>query len=152
MTATLLLVLLNVTDAGACEAMVQQRGDQAMGFSHARTTHHFALSREGGTIAAEAKDPNDMASLEAIRSHMRHIAAAFSAGNFEMPMFIHDRTPPGVPAMKRLKAEIEYVAEETGRGALVRVRTRNPEALEALHQFLKFQIADHATGDSVAVH
>jgi hypothetical protein len=131
--------------------MVDARGDQAMGFSHAKTTHHFALSSTGGSIFAEAMDSGDVASRNAIRSHMRHIASAFSAGDFAMPMFIHDRTPPGVPTMKRLKDRITYTEEDTAKGARVVVRTTDPEALEAVHAFLTFQIEDHHTGDSTAV-
>jgi hypothetical protein len=152
MTSVILLALLSSGDAaGSCDMVVQRRGDQAMGFSHARTSHHFVLTKDGGTISADANDPGDASSRDAIRSHMRHIASAFAAGDFEMPMFIHGRTPPGIPTMKRLQREISFLTEETERGARVVVRTRNQNALEAVHEFLRFQIADHATGDSVEV-
>jgi len=151
MTLFILAVLLGAADAGGCEGMVEARGDQAMGFSHARTAHHFTLTGSGGTILAEARSPSDSASRDAIRTHIRHIAAAFAAGNFEMPMFIHGRTPPGVPAMKRLKDRISYSARDTDRGAEVVVETSDHEALEAVHQFLQFQIEDHHTGDSLEV-
>ena len=82
---------------------------------------------------------------------MTHIAGAFSNGNFEMPMFIHGQVPPGVPTMKRLHAQITYVVEDTERGARVVIRTTNPDALKAIHSFLKFQISDHRTGDSTAL-
>jgi hypothetical protein len=49
--------------------------------------------------------------------------------------------------MQRLKGEITYKYEKTERGGRVRITTQNPEALEAIHDFLKFQIADHKTGD-----
>ena len=148
---TLVMVLLMAgADAGHADPGVERRGDQTMGFSHDRTTHHFALTGNGGTIAADVKDPGDTTSLEAIRSHMRHIASAFSAGNFEMPMFIHGKTPPGVETMRRLKGDIVYRAEDTSLGGRVVIQTRNDAAREAIHEFLKFQIEDHATGDSLA--
>lgn len=75
----------------------------------------------------------------------------FAEGNFKAPMLIHARTPPGVPAMERLKAEIRYEYEETERGARVNIMTRNAEALAAVHEFLRFQIKDHETGDSAEV-
>jgi hypothetical protein len=131
---------------------VQTRGDQAMGFSHAMTTHHFLLTKDGGVIEAEADNPNDKASRDAIRQHMQHIAQLFSDGDFNAPMFIHGQTPPGVPTMKRLKDQITYRAQPTERGAEVRITTANPEALEAVHQFLMFQIRDHHTKDSIEVH
>jgi hypothetical protein len=135
----------------AHEAAVDRRGDHAMGFSHERTLHHFSLTRSGGTISAECKDPKDVASRAAIVRHFHHIAIAFKNGHFEMPMFVHDRVPPGVPEMKRLARDIEYAVEEMPAGARIVVTTRNAEALTAIHQFLKFQIEDHRTGDSVEV-
>jgi hypothetical protein len=36
-------------------------------------------------------------------------------------------------------------------GGLVRLRTENAEALAAIHEFLRFQIKDHQTGDSLEV-
>jgi len=131
---------------------VQTRGDQAMGFSHEMTTHHFLLTKDGGVIEAEANDPNDKAGRDAIQMHMQHIAKLFSEGDFHAPMFIHAQTPPGVPTMQRLKDQITYRAEPTKQGAEVRITTANAEALEAVHQFLTFQIKDHQTGDSTEVH
>jgi hypothetical protein len=127
---------------------VNQRGDHAMGFSHAKTTHHFQLKTDGGFIEGAANDPQDTTSRDQIRQHLKHIARKFAAGDFSAPMFIHAQTPPGVPAMKRLKAEIEYQFEELERGGRVRVSTRNSEAINAIHEFLRFQIKDHKTGDS----
>jgi hypothetical protein len=60
--------------------------------------------------------------------------------------------PPGVPQMKRYAAKINYQAEETETGARVVVTTKNADALAAIHEFLKFQIDDHHTGDNAEVH
>jgi hypothetical protein len=127
---------------------VMKHGDQAMGFSHAKTTHHFRLFKDGGAIEVEANDPKDTASREQIREHLTHIAAMFSAGNFESPMFTHGTTPPGVPTMAHLRDQIEYEFEETEKGAKVRIKTTNGQATDAIHAFLLFQIVDHQTGDS----
>lgn len=125
------------------------RGDHAMGFSHEKTTHHFRLSKDGGAIEVEANNAKDLASRDSIRGHLRHIAVMFSAGNFSTPMLIHDQTPPGVPAMQRLKNKITYVFENTDGGGRVRISSRNPEAVKAVHEFLSFQIKDHQTGDPI---
>ena len=132
-------------------AGVDHRGDHGMGFSHAKTAHHFGLTKTGGFISADAKSADDAKSRDAIRGHFQHIAKAFKQGHFEMPMFIHGKTPPGVPAMKRLAKEIDYSVEQTQSGGKVVIKTDNAEALEAVHQFLQFQIEDHRTGDSTAV-
>jgi len=56
-----------------------------------------------------------------------------------------------VPTLERLKTELKYEFREISRGALVRITTANKEALAALHEFLKFQIDDHRTGDAKRV-
>jgi len=127
---------------------VNRRGDEVMGFSHVKTAHHFLLKPDGGVIQVEADDANDVASRDQIRQHLKHIAKKFSEGDFAAPMLIHAQTPPGAPAMQSLKAEIKYEFEELERGGRVRVSTSNPEAVKAIHEFLRFQIKDHQTGDS----
>lgn len=128
-------------------ADVNSRGDRAMGFDHTKTNHHFYITPEGGEIEAESKDPADQESQTQIRKHFEHITKMFAEGNFEIPMLIHSQVPPGVPVMKRLKSEIEYGMEETKLGGRIRITTKNAEALSAIHQFLRFQIQDHKTGD-----
>ena len=132
-------------------AGVNARGDQGMGFSHEKTTHHFHLLADGGAIEIESNGPTDAVSQEAIRQHLTMIAAKFSQGDFAIPMFIHATVPPGVETMKQLKSKITYEAENTERGAQLRITTHDAEALTAIHNFLRFQIQDHQTGDSLEV-
>jgi len=130
---------------------VNARGDQGMGFSHEKTTHHFHLLTDGGAIEIQSNEPTDAASQKAIRQHLAMIAVKFSEGDFTIPMFIHATVPPGVETMKRLKSKITYEAENTERGAQLRITTHDAEALAAIHSFLSFQIQDHQTGDSLEV-
>ena len=130
-------------------AAVNNRGDHAMGFSHEKTTHHFRLLKDGGAIEVSSNDPKDTDSRDQIRGHLKHIATSFAAGNFDMPMFIHDQVPPGVPVMKRLKSQIKYEVESITGGGRVRISSTNPEVVKAVQDFLRFQITDHQTGDSL---
>lgn len=130
---------------------MNERGDHVMGFDHMKTTHHFRLAADGGSIEVTANSLQDGDSRDQIRMHLGHIAKMFAEGNFNAPMLIHDQTPPGVPLMKKLKSDIQYKFEETEKGAIVRITTRNPEALKAIHEFLRFQIKEHKTGDSLEV-
>src|SRR6266852_2623201 len=126
---------------------VVKRGEHVMGFSHEATTHHFGLFKDGGEIVVTAKNPNDKASIEQIRTHLGHIAKMFSSGNFKAPMLIHDTNPPGTATMTRLKEQIRYEFLETDRGARIRLVTSSPETTDAVHAFLLFQIVDHRTQD-----
>ena len=128
---------------------VNERGDHAMGFSHETTTHHFRLNADGGAIEVTANDPNDTATQKQIEAHLSHIAKLFKEGDFSKPMFIHGEVPSGVPAMQRLKSDIDYTFDKIERGARVRIATANAEAVEAIHAFLRYQIEDHQTGDSL---
>jgi hypothetical protein len=74
----------------------------------------------------------------------------FAAGDFAIPMFIHDTVPPGVTVMKAKQKTISYVYESTSLEARIRITTADKDALEAVHQFLSFQIDDHKTGDPKA--
>ena len=121
-----------------------------MGFSHEKTTHHFQLLSTGGLIEVSANDKMDTATLDEIRSHLSHVAQMFAEGDLQLPMFIHDTEPPGVP-VKSKRSAIAYAFESTPTGARVRITTSDPDALNAVHQFLTFQIEDHRTGDSNAV-
>jgi hypothetical protein len=127
---------------------VQSRGDHAMGFSHDTTTHHFRLYKTGGAIEVFANDPKDTATRDQIRTHLSHIVKMFSAGDFNIPMFIHATTPPGSTTMTKLRDQIRYQFQKMPRGAKIQIVTANAEALDAVHEFLRFQISDHQTGDS----
>lgn len=133
-------------------AKMNERGEKGMGFSQTTTTHHFFLKPDGGVIQVEANDPKDTASRDSIRMHLTHIAHAFSDSDFDIPMFVHDTVPPGVPDMKRLKEKIAYTFEQTPNGARVLIRTADPTAIAAIHQFLRFQIEDHQTKDPTTIH
>jgi hypothetical protein len=132
-------------------ADVEKHGDQAMGFPHDKTTHHFRLYSDGGAIEVTANDGKDTENIQAIRSHLAHIVRLFSDGDFSIPMFVHDQVPPGVPVMKEKRDQISYSLEEISAGARLRIRTRNGEAVKAVHDFLRFQIEDHHTGDATDV-
>jgi hypothetical protein len=130
---------------------MNKRGDHVMGFDHTKTTHHFRLLPQGGTIEITANSAADTTSRDQIRSHLGHISQKFADGDFNAPMLIHEQVPLGVPEMKKLKSEIEYRFEETERGATIHISTTNSTALEAIHKFLRFQIKEHKTGDSLEV-
>ena len=130
---------------------MNERGDHVMGFDHAKTTHHFRLLSDGGAIEVAANSPQDTESRDQIRMHLGHIAKMFGGGNFNAPMLTHDQIPPGVPTMQKLKGDIQYKFEETEQGGRVRISTSSPEALQAIYDFLRFQIKEHKTGDSLDV-
>jgi hypothetical protein len=129
---------------------VERNGDQAMGFPHDKTTHHFRIWSDGGAIEVTVNDSNDKTNLNAIRSHLSHIAMMFGNGDFSTPMFIHDGIPPGVTTMKLMKSSIRYAYEEMPSGGRIQIKSDDPIGVASIHDFLRFQITDHQTDDSLA--
>ena len=133
------------------EAEMKQHGQMAMGFDQDKATHHFTLTITGGVIAITANDGADQATGDQIRTHLREIAQSFARGDFEKPLMTHSEMPPGVTTMQRLKAAITYRFEATKDGGFVRITTSNADAREAIHDFLRYQIKEHATGDPISL-
>ena len=161
LTTTLLLTLgvmttvMVMTTIGAAQdpqdhhAGVMKRGAHVMGFDQTTTTHHFRLTRTGGVIEVTANDAADTTAITQIQTHLRHIAKMFSEGNFTAPMLIHAQEPPGVADMKRAAAAIGYKYERLPKGGRVVLNTT--AHVNAVHEFLRFQITDHKTGDPLDV-
>jgi hypothetical protein len=63
------------------QAQVNEHWDDLMGFSHEKTTHHFELHYDGGTIDVRANDIKDTDSRDQIWSHFWRIAQMFAGGN-----------------------------------------------------------------------
>ena len=136
--------------SGAQEAL-NARGAHAMGFDQERTVHHFRLYDDGGAIEIAVKDAADAVNRDAIRAHLPHIAMLFGQGQLDLPHFIHATDVPGTAELARLKAHVAYTYEETALGGRLNIVTTHREALAALHAFLRFQITDHETGDTLEV-
>jgi hypothetical protein len=152
---TLGVMTTTMTTIGAAQdpqdhhAGVMKRGAHVMGFDQTTTTHHFRLTRSGGVIEVSANDAADTTAITQIQTHLQHIAKMFSEGNFTAPMLIHAQEPPGVAGMKRAGAAIGYKYEPLPRGG--RVVVSSATHVNAVHEFLRFQITDHKTGDPLDI-
>jgi len=132
-------------------ADVNKHGAEAMGFDQDKTTHHFRLYKDGGAVEVAAKDPADTSSIGQIRDHLKQQAKNFAAGAFAAPQHTHGEMPPGVDTMARLRSKIRYDFKSPEGGGRLRITTADAQALAAVHDFLRFQIEDHATGDKTSV-
>src|SRR5262245_38645791 len=135
--------------AHARRSEVDRRHEAATGLASDGIEHHFLLTREGGTIRLEVKDETQIDARDRVRAHLRTIARAFAAGDFSMPARIHEQAPPGAETMKARKDLIRYAYSDTPRGGTVTITSDDPDAMGAIHEFLRFQIEDHGTGDPV---
>jgi hypothetical protein len=133
------------------QSTLESRGAHGMGFDQEKTVHHFRVYEDGGAIDVAVKDPADATNLSAIRAHLPHIAHLFGQGDFNLPHFIHATNVPGTSDLTKLKDRVRYTYVETLRGGRVDIVTTDAAAIAAVHAFLRFQIADHKTGDDPAV-
>jgi hypothetical protein len=137
----------SMAPSAAHRGEVDHRHDEVTGVGHDAAEHHFVLAKDGGSIRLEVKDPGQLEARDLIRQHLRAIARSFGAGDFSMPMRIHDQAPPGVEVMRARRAAIRYSYAATGKGGIVQISTKDPTARDAVQEFLRFQISDHGTGD-----
>ena len=131
------------------EEALDARGAAAMGFSQQATVHHFVAADDGGAIEVTARDAADASTIAAVRSHLKKIAGDFAAGDFSIPRAVHDQEPAGVQAMRTAAGDLAFRYEELPAGGRVRIVATSPAAVRAVHDFLRFQIVEHRTGDPI---
>lgn len=125
---------------------VQNRGARVMGVDQYTSTHRFEPLADGGRIELQ-RDVDDSAGVRTIREHLRTIARQFARGDFSASTTVHARVVPGTAVMRALRQSIRYEFRSLPRGGELRITTRDPNAVRAVHEFLAFQRADHRTGE-----
>jgi hypothetical protein len=128
------------TDSGY--AGVQARGEVAMGVNQYTSRHAFELLPDGGRVELQ-REVSDSVGTNQIRSHMQQVARQFAAGDFRLPGFVHAQAVPGTDVMTGKRRAIRYSVELLPRGAALRIRSEDPAAVRAIHDFLIFQRQDH---------
>jgi hypothetical protein len=123
-------------------AALQARGAQVMGVDQYTSSHVFEPLADGGRIVLQ-RDVADSIGVATIRAHMQDIAARFADGDFTLPGLVHDQTVPGTRVMAERRDRIRFVVDTLPHGGQVRIVTRDPVALAAVHEFLAFQRHDH---------
>jgi hypothetical protein len=142
----------NAADKSASQAAdtaftsMQTRGAMVMGVDQYTSAHVFEDLPDGGRVVLERDDPSDTAAIATIRAHMRDIAASFKQGDFLKPFKVHAGPVPGVPEMVQRKSAITYEVIDLRRGGEVRITSRDPVAIRAIHDFLGFQRTAHHAG------
>jgi hypothetical protein len=113
-----------------------------MGVNQYTSRHVFQSLPDGGRIELQ-RNASDSAGAAQIRRHMQLIAGRFTAGDFRLPGFVHARRVPGTDVMAAKRDVIQYLVETLPRGAALRVKSQDPAAVGAIHEFLAFQRRDH---------
>ena len=123
-------------------AAMQTRGEHVMGVDQYTSAHVFEDLPDGGRVVLD-DNTADSTAIATIRAHMRDIAVAFRAGDFSKPFEVHAQTVPGTDVMRARSAAITYEPIDRVWGAQVRIKSTDPVAIAAIHQFLAFQREAH---------
>lgn len=132
-------------------AALQARGKMAMGIDQKASAHQFDDLPDGGRIALQMKS-DDSLGIAQIRAHLKLIQHAFQSGDFSTPEFVHMRAMPGTAVMSEKKDVITYTYSDLPRGGEVRMKTHDPQALAAIHEFMAAQRGDHKAGGTGPRH
>jgi hypothetical protein len=126
-------------------AALQTRGKLAMGVDQYTSTHRFDDLADGGRIEL-TRDASDSVGVRTIREHLTSIARAFASGDFSTPFAVHAREVPGTETMAAKRDAIRYEFKPLPGGGEVRISSKDPEAIRAIHAFMAFQRGDHRAG------
>ncbi len=123
---------------------MNQRHGEVVGEDPMALAHQFVSQPDGGDIVLERQVHDDMG-ISQIRTHLLLIARSFGRGDFALPGFIHDKPIPGTAVMAERADKISYTVEDLPHGGVVHIQTSDPQALQAIHSFIAFQMAEHRT-------
>jgi hypothetical protein len=119
-------------------------------FDKTRTKLHFELLPNGGAIDLTAKSPPNAKTEEELQALAQYISASLASGNFALQIFVEPVAPPNLPQLTKHKDDFAYQIEKVANTTRIRIATTDMVALQALHDFLRFEIVAHKTGDSMA--
>lgn len=130
----------------SAHAAMQQRGAEVMGVDQETSVHVFEALPNGGVIELQ-RAVDDSAGMRTIRAHLRGIAQAFAAGDFESPTYIHMTSVPGARVMAERRKNIRYDYRDLPRGGALRITTTDAVARKAIWEFIAFQRNEHMAGE-----
>ena len=119
-----------------------------------RVVHHFYLYTDGGLMTLAVSDPSDAETRKAVRACVQRVSQLMVMGDLAK---LREQFGENVPGLDRIveararKATITVRSSTPDEGSQIILTTADPIALQALHDFLRFQIADLNTGDSPEV-
>lgn len=126
------------------------RFSKALGVSLDKIALHYYLVKNGGVIELASKDPNDTVTIEAIQKYLQTQKDLWEKGK-DTVTEVHAKAPESANIMRKLRNDITFYTAKTDAGAVLRMFSINDQARGAIQDYLKFEIAEHKTGDSPTV-
>ena len=129
------------TPLGAPQPLTAQEADSGATGDPMTAASQFVAQDDGGDIIVERQIHQDLG-INQIRSHLLMVARSFARGDFAVPGFIHERPIPGTAVMADRADKIDYSIEDLEHGGVLHMRTGDPQALQAIHSFIAFELAE----------
>jgi hypothetical protein len=129
---------------------VNARFSRSLGVSLDKIVLHFYLVKNGGVVEITAKDPGDTATVTAIQKYLQTQKELWEKGKDPVTE-IHGKAPDSAAVMRKLRNDITFYMAKTDEGAVLRMFSINDQARGAIQDYLKFEIAEHKTGDSPTI-
>jgi hypothetical protein len=99
------------------------------------TFERYSLDKEGGSIEVQATHPGDKETLDAVRQQLQEEARS--------------GIPSSTPALQQHEKQIQYRFEKTTRGARIRIKAKDREALLAVQDYLRSRMSRSGSGGAV---
>jgi hypothetical protein len=99
------------------------------------TFERYFLDKDGGAIEVQTTHSGDKETLDAVRQRLQEEARS--------------GIPSSTPALQEHQKQIQYRFEKTTRGARIRIKARDREALLAVQDFLRSRMSKPGSGGIV---
>lgn len=148
---TAALANAQTTPVGDPEQEMNARFSKAVGVSLDKLVLHYYLVKNGGVVELAAKDPQDTNTIAAIQKYLQNQKELWEKGKDLAVTEVHTKFPESAVTMRKLRNEITFYMAKTDNGGVLRMFSINDQARNAIQDFLKFEIAEHKTGDSPTI-
>jgi hypothetical protein len=142
LTAVALLVLTALASA-------QGKGKNAVAPppDESKIERHYWLLKNGGAIEMVCKAPCESGTQTAIQNYLDSLTKAFEKGSFDSEFVSGASAPETVMTLRKLRDEVTFNAAPSEVGYTLRMLTVNPQARDAIYDFLRYEINNRKTGD-----
>jgi uncharacterized protein (DUF305 family) len=127
------------------QQIIHEHGSSVMPFDLSLTTHHFQMLPDGGLQTVTVNDPTDHAQIALVQQHLGELVAKVRRGDFSDPAALHGSDMSGLPVLSTAGIQLQIAYSAIPHGGQIRYTTRDPEILEALHEWFRAQLADHGS-------
>lgn len=109
---------------------------------------HYWLLKNGGAIEMICKAPCEDATQKSIQNYLDSLSKSFEKGAFDAEFVNGASAPEALATLKKLRDEVTFHAAPSSEvGYSLRMLTVNPQARDAIYEFIRYEVTNRKTGD-----